>query len=103
MPILAACVIPPKVAILTEFFTFGDAYQFLHDASLELSPAQAMKMATDVAKGEANYPIAWNSLTPCIAAGLLFLHEQNPPLYHHNLRAQNVMVGLSSSNNHRPF
>ncbi|KAJ3057183.1 hypothetical protein HK097_011188 [Rhizophlyctis rosea] len=74
VPILAACVTPPKVAILTEFFPFGDAYNFLHDASLELSPTQAMKMATDVAKA------------------LLFLHEQNPPLYHHNLRSQNVML-----------
>ncbi|KAJ3042984.1 hypothetical protein HDV00_006291 [Rhizophlyctis rosea] len=74
VPILAACVTPPKVAILTEFFPFGNAHQFLHDASLELSPAQAIRMAIDVAKG------------------MSFLHEQNPPLYHHKLRSQNVML-----------
>ncbi|KAJ3296963.1 hypothetical protein HK104_001008 [Borealophlyctis nickersoniae] len=63
-----------QLCILTEYYPYGDAHLFLHDASIELSPAQAMRMAMEVVKG------------------MMFLHEQNPPIYHYNLKTQNVML-----------
>ncbi|TPX63279.1 hypothetical protein SpCBS45565_g06735 [Spizellomyces sp. 'palustris'] len=72
--ILGACVVPPNIGVLTEVVPYGDAWTFLHDASVDMSPEVAMGMAVGVCRGMA------------------FLHEQDPPILHGNLKSQNVML-----------
>ncbi|KAI9100380.1 kinase-like domain-containing protein [Phlyctochytrium arcticum] len=74
MGILAACVTPPNVGVLTEAAVCGDAYGFLHDASVEMEADVAMGMALGICRG------------------MQFLHSQSPPIPHGNLKTQNILL-----------
>ncbi|RKO91062.1 kinase-like domain-containing protein, partial [Blyttiomyces helicus] len=50
VPVLAACLVPPYVSILTEFHPLRDAFSFLQDPRMELTPAHALRMAGEVCK-----------------------------------------------------
>ncbi|KAI8817366.1 kinase-like domain-containing protein [Fimicolochytrium jonesii] len=75
LPILAACITPPNVGVLTEYMPRGDLWTYLHEPSIEISLDVAMAFASGV------------------CAGLLFLHEQDPPVAHSNLKSQNILLG----------
>ncbi|KAJ3017457.1 hypothetical protein HKX48_003526, partial [Thoreauomyces humboldtii] len=74
LPLLAACVVPPNVGVLTEYLPTGDLWTFLHDPNVEMTQGMAMGIADGVCRG------------------MLFLHEQDPPVYHTNLKSQNVLL-----------
>ncbi|KAJ3155901.1 hypothetical protein HDU89_005459 [Geranomyces variabilis] len=74
LPLLAACATPPNVGVLTEFVPSGDLWTFLHDPGVEMT----MEMALGIAEG--------------VCKGMKFLHEQEPPVVHTNLKSQNILL-----------
>ncbi|KAJ3158195.1 hypothetical protein HDU86_003153 [Geranomyces michiganensis] len=74
LPLLAACATPPNVGLLTEFVPSGDLWTFLHDPGVEMT----MEMAMRIAEG--------------VCQGMKFLHEQDPPTVHTNLKSQNILL-----------
>ncbi|KAI8913056.1 kinase-like domain-containing protein [Powellomyces hirtus] len=74
LPLLAACATPPNVGVLTELVPSGDLWTFLHDPNVEMT----MEMAMGIAEG--------------VCRGMQFLHDQDPPIFHSNLKSQNILL-----------
>ncbi|KAJ3080425.1 hypothetical protein HK102_003072 [Quaeritorhiza haematococci] len=70
--ILAVCLNPPQVSILTEFCSLGDLQEFLHDPNRDMDVMLALRFAFDTCKG------------------MMYLHEQG--VYHHNLKSRNLLL-----------
>ncbi|KAL2920227.1 hypothetical protein HK105_200295 [Polyrhizophydium stewartii] len=78
-PILAACIIPPDVCLLTEFTEQGTLSAFLHNPIVEMTPAHALKIAFDTIKA------------------LAFLHDLQPPMIHGNLKSHNILLSTDGN------
>ncbi|NXK57781.1 RIPK2 kinase, partial [Sylvietta virens] len=76
LPILGICNEPDFLGIVTEYMTNGSLYQLLH--------------------GKDAYPdIPWClrfRILYEIALGVNYLHNMNPPLLHHDLKTQNILL-----------
>jgi serine/threonine protein kinase len=72
--LMAACVEETHLILLIEVLDGGSVYQILREPTLELSPSQRVRIALDAAQG------------------LAFLHSQDPPILHGDLKTTNLCV-----------
>ena len=69
---LGACTKPPHLCIILEYWGRGSLWSWLHDMSIKISWELRKKIALDIAKG------------------VLYLHKQNPPILHRDLKSLNI-------------
>ena len=84
--LIGLCAVPRFYALVTEFMSERDLFSFL------------MSDEVAVEKWETRVTFAKQ-----IARGMLHLHENNPPVIHHNLKATNVLVRRISDENKNQF
>ena len=72
--ILGGCITPPNVSLFTELMPVGSLHHLLHDPEFNMDQRLALKFVMEVAKG------------------LAYLHEQQPPIAHKNLKSTNILV-----------
>ncbi|RKO99745.1 hypothetical protein CXG81DRAFT_14084, partial [Caulochytrium protostelioides] len=73
-PLLGVCLKWPDVGVLTELAPRGNLGHILYDGNIDIDPAQALKIASDIARAMA------------------YLHSLPEPIYHWNLSLSNVLV-----------
>ena len=71
---LGACTKPPHLCIILEYCSKGSLWSCLHDMSIKISWEFRRKIALDIAKG------------------VLYLHNQNPPILHRDLKSLNILL-----------
>lgn len=71
---LGACTKPPHLCIILEYCSKGSLWSCLHDMSIKISWEFKRKIALDIAKG------------------VLYLHNQNPPILHRDLKSLNILL-----------
>uniref|UniRef100_A0A8C5PU21 Receptor-interacting serine/threonine-protein kinase 2 n=1 Tax=Leptobrachium leishanense TaxID=445787 RepID=A0A8C5PU21_9ANUR len=76
LPILGICNENAMLGIVTEYMTNGSLNQLLHDENPSLEIA---------------WPLRFRILYE-IALGVNFLHNMSPPLLHHDLKTQNILL-----------
>lgn len=69
-----ACTKPPNCCIVTEYVKRGNLRALLADSSVALPHSLRLNMAIDAARG------------------MTYLHSQNPPVIHRDLKADNLLV-----------
>jgi serine/threonine protein kinase len=79
---VGACADKGHIMILTEFCSGGSLFSLLHEKrSINLSLKQKHRMALDIAKG------------------MNYLHTQDPPILHRDLKSLNLLVYEQVRNN----
>lgn len=71
---LGACTKPPHLCIILEYCSKGSLWSCLHDTGIKISWEFKRKIALDIAKG------------------VLYLHNQNPPILHRDLKSLNILL-----------
>ncbi|KAI8809818.1 kinase-like domain-containing protein [Cladochytrium replicatum] len=74
LPVLGACLTPPHVCIVTELMPNGNLQDHLYQPSIEIDQDAAFRLSREICKG------------------MMFLHDQKPPVPHMNLTARNVLI-----------
>jgi serine/threonine protein kinase len=70
---MAACTKPPNLCVVTELLA-GSLFDLLHNSDINLTWKQRLQIALDTAKG------------------MSFLHLNNPPIIHRDLKSPNVLL-----------
>jgi serine/threonine-protein kinase CTR1 len=71
---LIGFTISPYYSLVTEFISFGNLYDYIHDKSKSLTERLYLRCAVDIAKGCA------------------FMHGLRPPIIHRDLKTPNVLM-----------
>lgn len=72
---MGTCLTPGHLSIVTEYCPKGDLYQLIHKAGFKFGFFQKCLMSRD------------------IASGINWLHENNPPIIHRDIKPRNLLVG----------
>jgi serine/threonine protein kinase len=99
---------PPNAAIVVEYMDCGSLWDILHNAKLRLENKQIFRVAKLTARGHflhfrfnifrcyswsnISLPIPSSCLYPFLILGLLYLHQHDPPIYHRDIKSQNVLI-----------
>ena len=71
---MGACMQAPNLCIVTELVSRGSLHSVLHDSSIQIDFATAVRIAAGVARG------------------MLYLHKQSPAVMHRDLKSPNVLI-----------
>ncbi|KAJ3254992.1 hypothetical protein HK103_006694 [Boothiomyces macroporosus] len=69
-----ACITPPDICYMIPYTDQGNLENMLADSNIEMTAADSLKLAIQVAKG------------------LVYLHELKPPIVHGNLKTSNILL-----------
>jgi len=76
---LGACTKPPHLCIILEYCGRGSLWSCLHDMGNKISWEFRRKVALDIAKG------------------VLYLHNQSPPILHRDLKSLNILLDYAGN------
>lgn len=93
--LLAVCMNP--FCLVCEFVPCGTLYEFIHDYEVSSS--------SSFFQSHAQKPLPWvlrHKISVDLALGIQYMHSQNPPIVHIDMKTPNIMMMVSSSSS-RPL